>query len=54
MLREFNVVFRDYNMKSLIRIVNFNEFQDLKIVLVDIICESERTDVYDIYIGVFD
>ena len=54
MLREFHVVLRDDNMKSLICIVNFDEFQDLKIVLVDIISESERTDVDDIYIGVFD
>lgn len=54
MLREFHVVFRHHYMEPLLRIIDLNELQDLQVVLVDIIGESERAHIDHIDIGILD
>ena len=53
MLREFHIIFRDNDVESLVCPVDLNKLQDLEVVLVDIIGQSERTNVNHVNVGVF-
>ena len=52
MLGELDIVLWDYNVETLVCIINFDKLKNLKIVLVNIICECERTNINHIYIWI--
>ena len=53
MLRELDIVLRNNNIESFLWSFNFYKFEDLDVVLVNIISQCEGRDIDDIYIRIF-
>jgi len=53
MRSKLSVVLRYYDSKSSFWVFNFNQFQNLKIVIVDFICQREWTNVDDVDVRIF-